>query len=84
MSDEIAIGIDLGTSYSCVSVVQDGRPLVIPSAAGERTQASCVAFLDDQTVLVGNTAKRELSQRPEATVYSAERRIGRVFFSDGV
>jgi len=84
MSDDIAIGIDLGTSYSCVSVVQDGRPMVIPNSVGEHTQASCVAFLDEQTVLVGNAAKREMSQRPEATVYSAKRLIGRFFFSDEV
>ena len=57
MSDDIAVGIDLGTSYSCVAVVQDGQPLVIPNEWGESTHASCVSFLDDGTVLVGNAAK---------------------------
>ena len=59
MADDIAIGIDLGTSYSCVSVVQDGQPLVIPNEWGETTHASCVSFLEDGSVLVGNAAKKQ-------------------------
>ncbi|SEM01119.1 molecular chaperone DnaK [Stigmatella aurantiaca] len=84
MSDEIAIGVDLGTSYSCVAVVQDGQPVVIPNEWGESNHASCVSFLDDGSVLVGNAAKKNIIAAPEATVYSAKRLIGRYFFSDEV
>jgi molecular chaperone DnaK len=84
MSDEIAIGIDLGTSYSCVAVVQDGQPVVIPNEWGESTHASCVSFLEDGSVLVGNAAKKNIITAPEATVYSAKRLIGRYYFSDEV
>jgi molecular chaperone DnaK len=84
MSDDIAIGIDLGTSYSCVSVVQDGQPTVIPNEWGESNHASCVSFLEDGSVLVGNAAKRNIITNAEATVYSAKRLIGRYFFSDEV
>src|ERR1700716_518611 len=81
---EIAIGIDLGTSYSCVSVFQDGQPVVIPNEWGERTHASVVSFLDDGTVLVGNSAKRNIITNADNTVYSAKRLIGRFYFSDEV
>ncbi|NVJ26469.1 MULTISPECIES: molecular chaperone DnaK [Myxococcus] len=84
MSDDIAIGIDLGTSYSCVSVVQDGQPIVIPNEWGETTHASCVSFLEDGSVLVGNAAKKNIITSPETTVYSAKRLIGRYYFSDEV
>src|SRR5215470_16395956 len=81
---EIAVGIDLGTSYSCVSVVQEGQPTVIPNEWGERTHASVVSFLEDGTVLVGNAAKKNIITNAEHTVYSAKRLIGRYFFSDEV
>ncbi len=84
MADDIAIGIDLGTSYSCVSVVQEGQPAVIPNEWGEQTHASCVSFLEDGTVLVGNAAKKNIITNAEATVYSAKRLIGRYYFSDEV
>jgi len=84
MSDDIAIGIDLGTSYSCVAVVHDGQPVVIPNEWGETTHASCVSFLEDGSVLVGNAAKRNIITHAETTVYSAKRLIGRYFFSDEV
>src|SRR6476659_10507057 len=84
MSDDIAIGIDLGTSYSCVSVVQNGEPAVIPNEWGERTHASVVSFLEDGTVLVGNAAKKNIITNAENTVYSAKRLIGRFYFSDEV
>src|SRR2546425_11313772 len=84
MADEIAIGIDLGTSYSCVSIVQDGQPVVIPNEWGEYTHASVVSFLEDGTVLVGNNAKKNIITNAENTVYSAKRLIGRFFFSDEV
>jgi len=81
---EIAIGIDLGTSYSCVSILEDGQPIVIPNEWGERTHASVVSFLEDGTVLVGNSAKRNIITNADNTVYSAKRLIGRFFFSDEV
>ena len=84
MSDDVAIGIDLGTSYSCVAVMQDGQPVVVPNEWGETTHASSVSFLEDGTVLVGNAAKRNIITHAETTVYSAKRLIGRYFFSDEV
>src|SRR5229473_48096 len=81
---EIAIGIDLGTSYSCVSIIENGQPVVIPNEWGERTHASVVSFLEDGTVLVGNSAKRNIITNADNTVYSAKRLIGRFFFSDEV
>src|ERR1700738_242452 len=84
MSDEIAIGIDLGTSYSCVSVLENGQPVVIPNEWGERTHASAASFLADGTVLVGNSAKRNIITNADNTVYSAKRLIGRFYFSDEV
>ncbi|MDQ3263709.1 MAG: molecular chaperone DnaK [Myxococcota bacterium] len=84
MADDIAIGIDLGTSYSCVAVMQDGRPVVIPNEWGDQTHASCVSFLDDGTVVVGNNAKKNIITNAENTVYSAKRLIGRFYFSDEV
>ncbi len=84
MSDDIAVGIDLGTSYSAVATVVDGRPEVLTNEWGERTHASVVSFLEDGTVLVGNSAKRNIITNAENTVYSAKRLIGRFFFSDEV
>ncbi len=84
MSDDVAIGIDLGTSYSCVAVVQDGAPVVVPNEWGETSHASSVSFLDDGSVVVGNAAKRNIITHAETTVYSAKRLIGRYFFSDEV
>jgi molecular chaperone DnaK len=84
MTDDIAIGIDLGTSYSCVALVQKGVPTVLPNEWGELTHASVVSFLEDGTVLVGNAAKRNIITNAEHTVYSAKRLIGRYFFSDEV
>jgi len=84
MTDNIAIGIDLGTSYSCVALVQDGVPTVLPNEWGELTHASVVSFLEDGSVLVGNPAKRNIITNAEHTVYSTKRLIGRFFFSDEV
>jgi molecular chaperone DnaK len=84
MNDEIAVGIDLGTSYSCVAVAQGGPPQVLLNEWGEKTHASCVSFLEDGTVLVGNDAKKNIITNAESTVYSAKRLIGRFFFSDEV
>ncbi len=84
MSDDIAVGIDLGTSYSCVAAVLGGAPQVIPNEWGEHTHASVVSFLPEGTVLVGNGAKKNIITNAENTVYSAKRLIGRFFFSDEV
>ena len=84
MADDIAIGIDLGTSYSCVAVLQDGVPQVLPNEWGEVNHASVVSFLDDGSVLVGNAAKRNIITNAENTVYSTKRLIGRYYFSDEV
>jgi molecular chaperone DnaK len=84
MSDDIAVGIDLGTSYSCVAAVLEGAPQVIPNEWGEHTHASVVSFLPGGTVLVGNNAKKNIITNAENTVYSAKRLIGRFFFSDEV
>ena len=84
MSQDIAVGIDLGTSYSCVAAAWDGAPRVLSNERGERTHASAVSFLPDGTVLVGNQAKRNVISHAERTVYSAKRLIGRFFFSDEV
>src|SRR3954462_5383407 len=83
-SGEIAIGIDLGTSYSCVSILENGQPAVIPNEWGESTHASVFSFLEDGTVLVGNSAKRNIITNAENPVYSAKRLIGRFYFSDEV
>jgi molecular chaperone DnaK len=84
MNDDIAVGIDLGTSYSCVAVALDGAPQVLLNEWGDKTHASCVSFLDDGTVLVGNDAKKNIITNAESTVYSAKRLIGRFYFSDEV
>ena len=84
MSDDIAVGIDLGTSYSAVATFIDGKPEVLTNEWGERTHASVVSLLQDGTVLVGNSAKRNIITNAENTVYSAKRLIGRFFFSDEV
>ncbi len=84
MSTDIAVGIDLGTSYSAVAAVLEGRPAVIPNEWGERTHASVVSFLEDGMVLVGNNAKKNIITNAERTVYSAKRLIGRFYFSDEV
>lgn len=84
MAGNVAIGIDLGTSYSCVSVVEDGVPRVIENEDGDQIHASVISFLDDGSVLVGNAAKRELSVNPKNSISSAKRLIGRYFFSEEV
>ena len=81
---EIAMGIDLGTSYTCVSVIEDGMPTVVPNEWGERTHASVVSFMEDGRVLVGNDAKKQIITNPENTVYSAKRILGRFFFAEEV
>lgn len=69
------IGIDLGTTNSCVSVIEGGEPVVIPNAEGMRTTPSVVAFKDNE-VLVGVAAKRQAVTNPKNTIFSAKRFIG--------
>ena len=73
------IGIDLGTTNSCVAVVEGGEPTVVPNAEGSRTTSSVVGFAKDGERLVGATAKRQAVTNPEATVYSVKRFMGRRF-----
>ncbi len=76
-----AVGIDLGTSNSCVSVMIDDRPVVLTDAEGKRTQPSVVAFGHNNAVVVGHRARRQLLHAPESTVMSAKRLIGRRYSS---
>ena len=71
------IGIDLGTTNSCVAVMEGGEPIVIPNAEGSRTTPSVVAFLKDGKRAVGGVAKRQAIANPEHTVYSIKRFMGR-------
>lgn len=72
------IGIDLGTTNSCVAVIEGGEPTVIPNSEGNRTTPSIVAFKDGET-LVGVSAKRQAVTNPKNTIFSAKRFIGRRF-----
>jgi molecular chaperone DnaK len=74
---ELAIGIDLGTSYSSVAVVRDGVPEVLPDTDGVTAQPSVVAFPAEGGILVGTTARSRLITDPHNTIYSAKRLIGR-------
>jgi molecular chaperone DnaK len=71
------IGIDLGTTNSCVAVMDGGEPQVIPNSEGSRTTPSMVAFTDRGEKLVGHVAKRQAVTNPSRTVYAAKRLIGR-------
>jgi molecular chaperone DnaK len=73
------IGIDLGTTNSCVAVLEGDQPKVIENAEGERTTPSVVAFTDDDQTLVGRPAKRQAVTNPNDTLYAIKRLIGRTF-----
>ena len=72
------IGIDLGTTNSCVAVIEGGEPTIIPNPEGGRTTPSVVAFKDDE-ILVGTLAKRQAITNPDNTVYSIKRFMGRKY-----
>ena len=77
------IGIDLGTTNSCVAVMEGDKPKVIENAEGDRTTPSIVAFANDE-VLVGQPAKRQAVTNPENTLFAIKRLIGRTFDEDAV
>lgn len=78
------IGIDLGTTNSCVSVMEGDKPKVIENAEGDRTTPSIVAFTEDNEVLVGQPAKRQAVTNPNNTLFAIKRLIGRRFGDDVV
>jgi molecular chaperone DnaK len=78
------IGIDLGTTNSCVAIIEGGQPEVIANAEGARTTPSMVAFTESGEKLVGQIAKRQAITNPEHTVFAVKRLIGRKFDSDEV
>src|SRR5215813_8820586 len=71
------IGIDLGTTNSCVAVMENGQPKVIENSEGARTTPSIVAYMDDGEILVGAPAKRQAVTNPKNTLYAVKRLIGR-------
>ncbi len=73
------IGIDLGTTNSCVSVTEGGKPLIITNAEGERTTPSVIAFTSEDEILIGSPAKRQAVTNPTNTIFSAKRFIGRTY-----
>jgi len=78
------IGIDLGTTNSCVAILEGDKPKVIENAEGDRTTPSIVAFTDDDETLVGQPAKRQAVTNPSNTLYAVKRLIGRRFEDDVV
>ena len=77
------IGIDLGTTNSCVAVIENGQPKVIENSEGARTTPSIVAYTNDE-ILVGASAKRQAVTNPKNTIYAAKRLIGRRFKEEAV
>ncbi len=78
------IGIDLGTTNSCVAVLEGGKPKVIENSEGARTTPSIVAYTDDDEILVGQSAKRQSVTNPKNTLYGVKRLIGRRYDEDTV
>jgi molecular chaperone DnaK len=78
------IGIDLGTTNSCVAIMEGGKPRVIENSEGDRTTPSIVAFTGDDEILVGQAAKRQAVTNPSNTLYAIKRLIGRRFQEDVV
>ena len=78
------IGIDLGTTNSCVSVMEGGKPKVIENAEGDRTTPSVVGYTDEGEILVGQSAKRQAVTNPQNTLFAVKRLIGRKFKDDVV
>jgi molecular chaperone DnaK len=76
MVTEKVLGIDLGTTFSCMSIMEAGKPIVIPNAEGGRTTASIVAFTKEGERLVGSLAKRQAVTNPQRTIQSIKRKMG--------
>src|SRR6188474_375086 len=73
------IGIDLGTTNSCVAIMEAGKPRVLENSEGDRTTPSIVAFTKDNEVVVGQSAKRQAVTNPQNTLFAVKRLIGRKF-----
>ena len=73
------IGIDLGTTNSCVAIMENGVPKVIENAEGARTTPSIIAYAEDGEILVGASAKRQAVTNPKNTLFAVKRLIGRRF-----
>ena len=73
------IGIDLGTTNSCVAVMEGNEPVVIPNSEGHRTTPSVVAFTDNSERKVGDPAKRQAITNPKRTVFSIKRFMGETY-----
>ncbi len=78
------IGIDLGTTNSCVAVMEGGKPKVIENSEGDRTTPSVVAYVEGDEILVGQSAKRQAVTNPNNTIFAVKRLIGRRFDEDVV
>jgi len=78
------IGIDLGTTNSCVAIMEGGEPVVIANSEGSRTTPSVIAFTENGERLVGQQAKRQAVTNPENTLFAIKRLIGRKFKSEAV
>jgi molecular chaperone DnaK len=76
MAIEKVLGIDLGTTFSCMSIMEAGKPVVIPNSEGGRTTASIVAFTKEGERLVGSLAKRQAVTNPQRTIQSIKRKMG--------
>ena len=75
---ETAVGIDLGTTYSCVAVWQNDKVKIIPNDHGENKTPSYVAFTQEER-LIGGSAKNQAARNPQNTIFNAKRLIGRKF-----
>jgi molecular chaperone DnaK len=80
MKRDVIIGIDLGTTTSCVAIIENGEPMIIPNSEGKRTTPSVVGFTDNERK-VGDPAKRQAVTNPHKTIYSIKRFIGKDFTS---
>jgi molecular chaperone DnaK len=76
LSGQVVVGIDLGTTNSCVAIMIDGQVVVIPDEQGKRIQSSIVSFMEDGSLIIGNEAEQELVTDPRNTIFSAKRFIG--------